>query len=83
VTKRTEANLPTPIEIATRNVLESIRHNAQHFYRENEVRRHHETTEIEFLRILALYFHDKSIADWCNDLDIPDATDPADHAQRR
>jgi len=81
MTSRTEANQPTPIERATRDVAQSIAHNAHHFYREHRVDLQHGTTEPEFKRILALYFHDRSLADWSQDLGIPDATDPHDTAR--
>lgn len=75
MTTRTDTNPATAIEIATENVVHSIRHAATLYYAENQVARHHATTEPQFLRVLALYFADKSIADWCRDLGIPDATE--------
>jgi hypothetical protein len=76
VTHRTEANPPSPIEIATRDVLESIKNTATLYYSEHGVGAKQGATLPQFLRIVALYFHDKSLADWCHDLGIPDATDP-------
>jgi hypothetical protein len=78
MTHRTETNPPTRIERATADTVASIRHNARHFYDEYNVATQHHTTPNEFLRILALYLHDKTLAEWCRDLGIPDATNPAD-----
>jgi hypothetical protein len=81
MTHRTEAPTPSPIERATADVLESIRHNAIHFHRERGLAnpaKGFSFTEADFLRVLALYFHDKTLAEWCRDLGIPDATDPDD-----
>jgi hypothetical protein len=78
MTHRTEANPPTPIERAIADILESIGRNAAHFQREHNVAKLQGIPEPEFRRILALYFHDKSLAEWCRDLGIPDATDPED-----
>jgi hypothetical protein len=83
VTHRTEANPPTRIEKATMDTVTKLSQDISVSYHTNRVQEQHGTTEPEFRRILALYFHDKSIADWCRDLGIQDATDPADHAQRR
>jgi len=81
MTHRTEHHQPTPVENATRDVLAvlSAAITAQH--------QHHgiarmNIPEKEFRRILALYFHNKSIADWCHDLSIADATDPDDKPSR-
>ena len=71
MTTRTEANPPTPIERATIDVVRSIDAHARLAYKEENVLSQRGTTEQEFRRILALYFHDKSLADWCHDLGIP------------
>jgi hypothetical protein len=47
-------------------------------FRGERVSGQHGTTEREFRRILALYFHDKSISDWCANLGIPDLSEAAD-----
>jgi hypothetical protein len=75
MTQRTESAPPTPIERATQDTVESIRHNAAHFYREHNVASQHGTTEEGFRRILAGYFENKSFTDWCRDLGV---TDPHD-----
>ena len=78
MTNRTEGNPPTAVERATQDVIESINSNARHFHHEHAVQIHQHIDEASFRRILALYFHNKSLADWCHDLGIPDATDPSD-----
>jgi hypothetical protein len=81
MTHRTDTNPPTAIERATTDTLESIKHNARHFHREHNLANPttgSPCTPEAFLRILALYLHDKSLADWCHDLGIPDATDHQD-----
>jgi hypothetical protein len=78
MTQRTESTRPTAIETATKDTLESIRYNALHFHKEYEVQKHQQIDQAGFLRILALYFEHKTLKDWCDDLGIPDATDPAD-----
>jgi hypothetical protein len=81
MTHRTEAPKPTPIEQATQDVLAHIRVNAAQAHQArnlNNPAKGFSFTQGEFLRILALYFHDKSLADWCRDLGIPDASDPRD-----
>ena len=35
-------------------------------------------TEQQFRRLLALYFHDRTVQQWCQILGIPDASDPED-----
>ena len=86
MTHRTEGSKQTPIEQATMDTVLSIGQNAVHFYREYQVERQNNMTRGQFLRILALYLHDKSLTDWCLDLGIPDAADPSDkpnHEQDR
>jgi hypothetical protein len=81
MTHRTDANPPTAIEKATTDTVESIRHNAHHFHHEHNLAnpaKGFACTEEAFLRILALYLHDKSLADWANDLGIPDPSDPSE-----
>lgn len=68
----------TPIEKASERVLQELSKIVTMAYVAFEVRRQHGTTEHEFRRILVLYFHDKTIADWSHDLAIEDATDPHD-----
>jgi len=81
MTHRTEANPPTPIEQATFDVLQSLSVAIIQAHKARNVESLQRMTEPQFRRILALYFHDKSIADWCRDLGIPDATDPHDTAR--
>jgi hypothetical protein len=81
MTKRTEANPPTPVELATADVVETIAHNAHHFHQEHAVQPRQHIDEKAFRRIIALYFFHKSLADWCHDLGIPDATDPTDRQE--
>jgi hypothetical protein len=81
MTHRTEANPPTPIELATSDVvrlMEASVHTAFLSYHLDKPNKGFTYTEPEFRRMLALYFHGKSIAEWCRDLHIPDATDPTD-----
>jgi hypothetical protein len=78
LTTRMEANQPTPIENATMKILRELDSAITLHYRGERVSGKHGTTEREFRRILALYFHDKSISDWCASLGIPDISDPAD-----
>jgi hypothetical protein len=78
VTARTEANPPTPVELAAAAVTESMNAAATAHYAQHQVGLLQHIPEQAFRRILALYFHDKSLADWCRDLHIPDATDPHD-----
>ncbi len=78
MTERTDSNSMTPIEKATVRVLQELSKTVSMAYIAFEVGRQHGTTEPEFRRIIALYFHDKTITDWCHDLAIADATDPAD-----
>ena len=78
MTHRTEANEPLPVELATSDVLESIGHNARTFHRQHKVLEAQRIDEEGFKRILALYLYNKSLAEWCRDLHIPDATDPLD-----
>ena len=77
MTHRTDTNPPTRIETATAATLNAMCDAAALNYREHglEIQR---IDEPGFRRILALYFHHKTLADWCRDLGIPDATDPAD-----
>jgi hypothetical protein len=79
MTQRTEANPPTPNEKDSATVLVLLGGTISATYKHCNVQSQHGTTEQEFRRILALYFHGKSIRDWCKDLGIPDATDPMDH----
>ncbi len=78
MTHRTEVHQPTPIEIATKATLDQLRPNAEKAYELCGVARQHGTTLSEFKRIFVLYLHDKSLADWCHDLGIEDATHPND-----
>lgn len=73
MTHRTELNPPTPIELATEIVVRNIEATATTAHANGEVGKHF--TLAQFKRILALYFADKSVADWCRDLGIPDASD--------
>lgn len=77
MTHRTESNPPTPIECATNDVVQAIRNNALHFHREYAVLPEQHIDERAFLKILALYLHDRTLQDWCKDLGIPEALDPA------
>jgi hypothetical protein len=76
MTNRTEAYQPTAIEMATQRTLEMLTQAVTVTYKTQRVEQQQGTTEAEFRRILALYFFDKTIADWCHDLGIQDATDP-------
>jgi hypothetical protein len=78
LTTRMEANQPTPIENATLKILRELDSAITLHCRGERVSGQHGTTEREFRRILALYFHDKSISDWGASLGIPDISDPAD-----
>jgi hypothetical protein len=82
MTHRTEANPPTPVERATQDVLESIIPNARHFHREHALAELQQIDEPGFRRILALYFFNKSLGDWCHDLGIPDATHPPERNEK-
>lgn len=78
MTSRTEAYQPTPIEQATKRALEMFSEAVSVTYKVYRVQSQHGTTEAEFRRILALYLHDKSLTDWCADLQIEDASDPGE-----
>jgi len=78
MTHRTEHAQPTPVEIATREVLQSIPNIARSYFIEHQIAARQRIPEKEFLRILALYFEQKTLADWCHDFGIPDASDPSD-----
>jgi hypothetical protein len=78
VTHRTDSNQASPIELATQDVLTILSASIRQQYTAHQVDRQHGTTEAEFRRILALYFHDKSLADWCHDLGIQDVGDRRD-----
>jgi hypothetical protein len=73
-----EANQATRIENATMKILRELDSAITLHSRGERVSGQHGTTEREFRRILALYFHDKSISDWCANFGIPDINDPAD-----
>jgi hypothetical protein len=78
MTRRTEASPPTPIEQASAAVIESINAAITAHYCELQVGPKQRIPEQEFRRIIALYFTHKTLADWCRDLHIADATDPQD-----
>jgi hypothetical protein len=78
MTHRTESSPPTPIEQATATLLQELSANISQAMLRFDIHRTQHIDEKSFRRILALCFHDKSLADWCRDLGIPDATDPAD-----
>ena len=83
MTHRTELNPQTPIENATNRVIKELNDTITSAYIAFHINSQHQTSETEYRRILALYFHDKSLMDWCHDLGIQDATDPADTAEGR
>jgi len=77
MTQRTEGNPPTPIETATEKVLNALSATITKEHKAHGLEHNQRTSEKDFRRILALYFHDKTLQDWCRDLGIQDATDPA------
>ena len=79
MTQRTEANKPTPVEVATAEVLRDLGraiHDAHARNRLDLPTRGFAYTEPEFRRMLALYFFDKPLADWAEALAIADPSDP-------
>ncbi len=78
MTHRTEANQPTPIEQATEDILRMLSAAISRCHEVKRVAQRQGVSEPQFRRLLALYFHDKTIADWCRDFGIEDATDPSD-----
>jgi len=78
VTLRTEHQQATPVEIATQEVLSTVSAAITVMHSQNKLTERQHITEKEFRRILALYFEQKTLADWCHDFEIPDATDPHD-----
>jgi hypothetical protein len=78
MTHRTEMNQPTPIENATRGILLDLSDMLHEHYSMSGVGAIQHIPEDEFRRIIALYFYNKSISDWCQDLHVQDATDPTE-----
>lgn len=78
MTARAELVPPTPCEEACEELVSRIRHFAIEAHREHRVAEEQQISRESFLRIVALYFENKSLADWCRDLGILDATDPSE-----
>jgi hypothetical protein len=83
MTHRTELNVPTRIEVATRQILQDLTEAVHQRYAVCGVGAAHRMQEDEFRRIIAFFFFNKSLTDWCHDLSIVDATDPTERSARQ
>jgi hypothetical protein len=83
MTHRTEPTPETAVERATAEILRHIRWAAANAYKSSNVAALQRIPEAEFLRIVALHLHDKSLTEWCRVFVIPDASDREDHAPEK
>lgn len=85
MTHRTEANQPTPVEVATAEVMRDLSRSISEAYARNRLDKPTHGfayTEQEFRRMLALYLFDKPLADWAALLGIHDPSDPSTAGHR-
>lgn len=70
MTQRTESNPPSKIELATQEVVWAISAAVTVAYQRHKVSEQNNTSEKNFRQVIAGYFYNKTIEDWCRDLGI-------------